>query len=149
MARRIQQQPLFVLIVAVVFVCSFWVVFARQPERVVAVSQDGVLKVEGVARDVQRVKLETLDASLGQYAFSVEGSSTLQEVVLSFPAQDVLSKDSFLFVFDRAQNQWIKEVCLYDEQERRYIAHVNLLGSTIIQLTDPAQNRTVDKEDLL
>src|SRR3989339_1005966 len=137
MARRIQQQPLFVLIVAVVFVCSLWVIFARLPERMTAVSQDGLLSVEGVSRDAQGILLETVDASTGQYTLSIEGSSLIYDVVLSFPAQEPSTQEVSLLLFDRAQNKWIKERCLYDKQEKRYLVRLDTLGSTVIQRTIP------------
>ncbi len=149
MARRIQQQPLFVLIVAVVFVCSLWIVFARQPEQIVAVSGDGVLKVEGVAREVRGVTLEVLDRSTSQYAVSVDGQRMLENVTISFPSKEVFPKGIQLLVFDRSTNAWIQEPCSYDKESEQYSVHLDKLGSTVIRIGYPVLDVSVDKENLL
>jgi hypothetical protein len=149
MSGRNPSQPLLILVIAVVFVGSLLMLFVKQPEQVIAVSPEGRLTVEGLARDASAMKIEALDASSYHYALSIDNGRPIEDVTISFSAKDLPSHSASLLLFDRALNRWTEQLFSYEEQGERFYLDLEQMGSTELRIVLPESPASVDNEDLL
>jgi len=134
MPRRIKQQPLVILVIAVVFVGSLLMMFVKQPERVVVISEDGLLRIEGMMRETNRVLIEVIDGPSNQYAVSIDQGRKMEDVTITFFSNEVSDNGTSLLMFDRAKNQWTHQLFIYDDIREQYFVRLDDLSSTLLQI---------------
>lgn len=149
MSRRNAQQPLLVLVIAVVFVGSLLMVFVKQPEQVIAVSPEGRLTIEGLARESSAMKIELIDSSSNQYALAIDNGRSIEDVTISFSAKNLPYHKASLLLFDRSLNTWTEQLFFYDVQGKQFYLDLEQLGSTELRILLPDPKDSVDNEDLL
>ncbi|MCX6715323.1 MAG: hypothetical protein NTX72_05945 [Candidatus Uhrbacteria bacterium] len=151
MARRILQTKKGTesfLVPVLLFVCaaSFFVVFARAPEHIVATSSDRVVSAEGVSREataVQILRLTNVEQSIPLmrgpvYELSVRGGGVLTEAVIQYriPANIRPSSSTVLtlIAFDPQSLSWKPIPTVIDEKNTVARAQTSVQQTLMIGL---------------
>lgn len=151
MARRIPQtkkgmESFLIPILLCVCVASFFVVFARAPERVVGVSSDRIVRVEGISREatsVQILRLSHVEQSISLmegpvYELSVRNGGVLNQTVIQYRIPTVLRSASSniltLIAFDPQSLSWKPIGTTIDEKKQIATATVSVQQTLLIGL---------------
>lgn len=143
--QKKEQGAFLVLVLLSVFLASFFVLFARDPERVVAKSLDHVVRIEGVshaATSVQVLRLTSVEESIPQmkapvYEVSVQSGGALHEAVIQYHIPEHLRSQAVstlaLIVFDPESLTWKPIDTIIDEtawvaRAEISVQHVRMIG---------------------
>lgn len=133
-------QYLFLLVIAVVFVGSFFVIFSTVPEKVVARSSDGVVSVEGISRFSNSVNIERLSSNKSDsfmvspvYSFVLSGKGELKESKIFFNLDNFLNQEIsldklFIFVYDSTDFEWKELPTFLNLQNNKLGTEFDLFG---------------------
>lgn len=134
------------IVVAIVLIASALLILRPNPEEVVTVSQDNVLRVEGVTRSSSLVLIERLDSvetSIPNlvspiYEVSLTDSGTLQKSVFtfSFPAlsSDLSIQDVMVYQFSRETLSWEVVPTFFELDTQTLTSAVEFSGSVLVGL---------------
>jgi hypothetical protein len=133
-------------VVAIVLFSSVFLLLRSSPERIVVVSTDQLLRVEGVSRSAGHVVIQrfddvatTIPASSGLvYEATLTAQGTLLEAQLTFalselPVMPALHEVA-IYVFDRETLAWESLPTFFDLDQQTVFANVEFSGSLLIGL---------------
>lgn len=129
------------IVVAIVFVASVFLLFRSAPEEVVGFSDDGLVRISGLARSSETLVIERIDkieTSIKKpvspvYEVSLTGGGSLEdgELVMMINQSESLSELVF-YTFDRSSLTWIALPTLFDLSHRTISTSLNFSGSLMI-----------------
>ena len=131
---------LFYAVIAVIFVCSFFVIFSSAPEKVVVRSSDGVVSVEGVSHFSNTIYIERLSSNKIEpfmispvYSLALSGEGVLKESKIFFDLDNFLNKniswDEFsVFVYDSTYLDWKELSTFFNLQNNKLETEFDLSG---------------------
>lgn len=141
------------MVVAIVLVASTLLVLRPSPEQVVAFSQDGLVRVEGVTRSPGSILIERIDgvdiSTEGVvspiYEVTLDGQGVLEEAELlfsyeSFALEGLSIQEVAMYRFDRASLSWKPLPTFFDLSEQTLTSTVTLSGSTLVGLGERVQD---------
>lgn len=149
MLRRSQKKESSIpiaIVVAIVLVASALLILRPSPERVVAVSSDGLLRLEGVARSSSSASIERLDGVVASipgafgpvYELTFQGSGTLQDAQLGFSFLEFDSglaiQDVAVYRFNRETLAWEPLPTFFDLEIQTVTADIEFSGSLLVGL---------------
>lgn len=151
MARKIHPtkkgaESFLVPVLLCVCMASFFVVFARAPERVIGASSDRIVRVEGVSREatsVQILRLAHVEKSIPfmegpVYELSVRNGGVLNQTVIQYRIPTVLRSASSnlltLIAFDPQSLSWKPISTTIDEKKQIATAIISVQQTLMIGL---------------
>ncbi len=143
MTRRKSSQTnkyLFYAVVAVIFVCSFFVLFSVDPEQVSVKSPDGLVGATGTTSFSNSVRVEKNDSFglapfvIGSvYSVELQGEGVVKDLNVIFNIDDSWGydypiDDLSIFEFDSTELQWKELSTWFDLRDKTLEAKIDLSG---------------------
>ncbi|GEM_PF-3497694 len=134
------------IVVAIVLIASALLILRPSPEQVVAVSQDSLLRVEGVTRSSGTVAIERLDGVATSipglmspvYEVTLTRVGTLENAEFSFSFSDFPSELSIqevtVYRFNRETLSWEAVPTFFDLDAQTLTAELEFSGSVLVGL---------------
>lgn len=135
------------MVVAIVLGASALLVMKPSPEQVVALSPDGLVRVEGVTRARGGVLIERIDGVDTSvegilspiYEITVGQQGTLEETELSFAyeafeRETLVIQEVVIYQFDRTSLLWKPLPTFFDMDEQNVSTTLTLSGSALVGL---------------
>jgi len=134
------------IVVAIVLIASTILILRPNPEQVIAISQDRLVRLEGVTRSPGGVLIERLDGvetSIPElaspiYELFMENHGTLEsgEISFSFSAFDsaLLIQDAVIYQFDRESLSWEPLQTFFDLDTQTLTCELEFSGSVLVGL---------------
>ena len=134
------------IVVAIVLIASALLILRPSPEQVVAVSQDNVLRVEGVTRSSGAVLIERLDGiettipSLLSpvYEVTLSGIGTLEQAEFSFSFSEFSAESSIqevvIYQLNRETLSWEAVPTFFDLDAQTLTCAIEFSGSILVGL---------------
>ena len=134
------------IVVAIVLIASALLILRPSPEQVVAVSQDNVLRVEGVTRSSGSVLIERLDGvetsvpSLVSFVYEVSltREGTLEDAEFSFSFSEFSAEASLqevvIYQFNRETLSWEAVPTFFDLDAQTLTCAIEFSGSILVGL---------------
>ncbi|MBI4257003.1 hypothetical protein HY626_03045 [Candidatus Uhrbacteria bacterium] len=134
------------IVVVIVLIASALLILRPSPEQVVAVSQDNVLRVEGVTRSTGTVLIERLDGvettipSLLSpvYEVTLSGIGTLEQAEFLFSFSEFSARASLqevvIYQFNRETLSWEAIPTFFDLGAQMLTSELDLSGSILVGL---------------
>lgn len=141
------------MVVAILLVASLFFILRPAPEEVVAVSADGLVRLEGVSRSSIEIQIERLDGVgtsfvdiMGPvYEITLSDSGMFQDMELEFLLSHLTDdslriQDVVIYYFNRSTLEWEPLPTAFDLSEEMLTTTITLSGSTLVGLAGRVQH---------
>lgn len=141
------------MVVAILLVASLFFILNPVPEEVVALSPDGVVRLEGVSRSSIEIQIERLDGvetsfahiASPVYEITLSDSVMFQDIELEFlfsrlESESLRIQDLVIYYFDRSTLEWEPLPTAFDLSEEILTTTITLSGSTLVGLGERIQD---------
>jgi hypothetical protein len=134
------------IVVAIVLIASARLILYPNPEQIVAVSDDHLVRLEGVTRSSTAITIQRLDgietpispSVSSVYEISGETQSVLKNGELTFLFSefdsDFLIQDVVVYWFDRETLSWIALPTLFDLSAQSVTTQLEFSGNALVTL---------------